>query len=44
VVAAIILVGPLAKDRRLLEPISNARPAELALAYYRQQDEWVLAA
>ena len=30
--------------RRLLEPIGNVPPAELELAYYRQQDEWALAA
>jgi transposase InsO family protein len=30
--------------RRLLEPIGNVPPAELELAYYRQQNEWALAA
>ena len=30
--------------RRLLEPIGNVPPAELELAYYRQQDELALAA
>jgi len=30
--------------RRLLEPIGNVPPAELELAYYRQQDERALAA
>ena len=30
--------------RRLLEPIGNVPPAELELAYYRQQNELALAA
>ena len=30
--------------RRLLEPIGNVPPAELELAYHRQQNEWALAA
>jgi len=30
--------------RRLLEPIGNVPPAELELAYYRQQNAWALAA
>jgi len=30
--------------RRLLEPIGNVPPAELELAYHRQQGEWALAA
>ncbi len=31
-------------NRRLLEPIGNIPPAELELAYYRQQDESAMAA
>jgi transposase InsO family protein len=31
-------------QRRLLEPIGNVPPAELELAYYRQQGELALAA
>ena len=30
--------------RRLLEPIGNVPPAELELAYHRQQNELALAA
>jgi len=30
--------------RRLLEPIGNVPPAELELAYHRQQGDWALAA